>query len=56
MSIPRRLRAVGLASALVLAAGASAGAGIPVARADGAAANVTVNARAGRTSCPPCSG
>jgi hypothetical protein len=47
MSIPRRLRAVGLASALVLAAGVSAGAGIPVARADAAPATVTLNARAG---------
>src|SRR5712691_552494 len=52
MSIPRRLRAAGRAAALLLAAGASAGAGIPVARADAAPALVTVNARAGLATVP----
>src|SRR6266536_4889277 len=52
MSIPSRLRAGGLAAALVLAAGASGGAGIPVARAAAAADTVTVNAREGLATVP----
>lgn len=51
MSIGRRARTAGLAAALLLAAGASAGGG-QVARADGAAATVTVNARAGLATVP----
>src|SRR5437660_2855959 len=52
MSIACRLRAAGLAAALLLATGVSAGRGVPVARADAAATTVTVNARAGLATVP----